>query len=118
MKTTGCACGCEKPAYSAVRTKEETSIKASPLNTLVLFPQRCTSCGRCREVCPHGVFGEAEGPVLLARPQACMECGACRNNCPAGAIAVDSGVGCAAAMIIGALRGTEPSCDVSGCCGC
>jgi ferredoxin len=34
-----------------------------------------------------------------------MECGACQLNCPTGAIAVDSGVGCAAAMIASALRG-------------
>lgn len=118
MSTTGCACGCEKPEAGSKGKKAERTLKASPLNTLVFFPDRCTGCGRCREVCPHGVFGEAEGLVLLVRPHSCMECGACRSNCPAGAIEVDSGVGCAAAMIIGALRGTEPNCDVSGCCGC
>jgi len=36
-----------------------------------------------------------------------MECGACQINCPSGAIAVDSGVGCAAAMIMAALRGKD-----------
>jgi len=43
----------------------------------------------------------------------CMQCGACRMNCPAGAIAVSTGVGCAAA-IIGAMRrgdGGGASCD-------
>lgn len=31
---------------------------------------------------------------------------------------VDSGVGCAVAMIVGALRGTEPTCECRGgtCC--
>jgi len=40
-----------------------------------------------------------------------MECGACEKNCPEGAISVRSGVGCAAGIINGILRGTEPSCD-------
>jgi hypothetical protein len=43
-----------------------------------------------------------------------MECGACAMNCAPGAITVRAGVGCAAAVITGALRGTEPTCD----CGC
>jgi hypothetical protein len=36
-----------------------------------------------------------------------MECGACQLNCPTSAIAVDSGVGCAAAMIVAALTGKK-----------
>jgi ferredoxin len=48
----------------------------------------------------------------LVNPSACMECGACQLNCVTGAIKVDSGVGCAAAMIRAALTGKkEASCD-------
>jgi hypothetical protein len=36
-----------------------------------------------------------------------MECGACQVNCPTDAISVDSGVGCAAAMIRAALTGKK-----------
>jgi len=36
-----------------------------------------------------------------------MECGACQLNCPTGAISVESGVGCAAAMIYAALTGKK-----------
>jgi ferredoxin len=50
----------------------------------------------------------------------CMECGACARNCEFGAISVNSGVGCAAAIINGMITGGEPSCDCGGatsCCG-
>jgi NAD-dependent dihydropyrimidine dehydrogenase PreA subunit len=40
----------------------------------------------------------------------CMECGACAMNCEYGAIAVNSGVGCAAALINSMLTGGPPSC--------
>jgi hypothetical protein len=45
-----------------------------------------------------------------------MECGACQLNCPSGAIAVDSGVGCAAAMIKAALRGKDEVVCGEECC--
>jgi len=43
----------------------------------------------------------------LIHSDACMECGACQLNCPTNAIFVESGVGCATAMIVAALRGKE-----------
>jgi NAD-dependent dihydropyrimidine dehydrogenase PreA subunit len=81
-------------------------------NTLVYTSELCNGCGLCVDVCPHAVF-EMEGrKAVLARPQACMECGACRLNCVKGAITVESGVGCANAMIRAALTGRkEASCD-------
>lgn len=85
-------------------------------NTLVFHPGRCVNCGLCLDVCPHRVFGPGDRRVRLMRPDDCMECGACRVNCPSGAIEVDSGVGCAAAMIKAALRGRkEPVCGED-CC--
>jgi NAD-dependent dihydropyrimidine dehydrogenase PreA subunit len=80
---------------------------ASTINTLVYDPKLCIGCVMCTFVCPHGVFGMNGRIARLVRPEACMECGACELNCPAGAITVDSGVGCAAAMIGAALRGQE-----------
>ena len=76
-------------------------------NTLRYDSDLCINCGICLAVCPHGVF-EPDGKVVkLAHPSACMECGACQVNCPPMAIAVDSGVGCATAMIIAALKGKK-----------
>ena len=85
----------------------------SASNTLLYDDSRCIDCGMCTIVCPHGVFAQGEGVAVLARPASCMECGACQRNCPSGAITVVSGTGCAAAMILAALKGQkEPAaCD-------
>jgi NAD-dependent dihydropyrimidine dehydrogenase PreA subunit len=64
-------------------------------------------------VCPHGVFVSQNGKARLADKEACMECGACQLNCPTGAIQVESGVGCASAMIYAALTGKK---NTSCCC--
>ncbi len=79
--------------------------------SLVLDAERCNGCGRCEEVCPHAVFRIVARKAEVASRDNCMECGACRLNCPLGAIQVDSGVGCAAAIIGSMRRGGEVSCD-------
>jgi len=101
--------------------------------TLELDAEKCTGCGRCAEVCPHGVlvlrFADRQrsvSPRISENPtarivdrDACMECGACARNCPAEAISVNAGVGCATAVLRRAMRGTEPvcgCCETSSCC--
>ena len=86
------------------------------VTTLALDPERCIGCGRCAEVCPHGVFEIAGKKARIADRDACMECGACALNCPAAALAVSAGVGCAAAIIQSWFTGGEPSCDCGGNC--
>jgi NAD-dependent dihydropyrimidine dehydrogenase PreA subunit len=93
-------------------------------STLRYFPDRCINCRRCTQVCPHGVFAEGEHRAELVCSAGCMECGACALNCPVQAIEVQSGVGCAWAMISAALRGKDmDSCECScggpesSCCG-
>jgi Fe-S-cluster-containing hydrogenase component 2 len=78
----------------------------------------------CSTVCPHGVFAQPGDLAVLEHYERCMECGACSLNCPTGAIEVDSGVGCAQALMLAALRGKSddeaccgPSDDGEGCCG-
>jgi NAD-dependent dihydropyrimidine dehydrogenase PreA subunit len=86
-------------------------------------PLKCTGCGMCIEVCPHDVFEMLDRKIVIRNKDACMECGACQRNCPVGIIAVNAGVGCAAAIIGGMMTGSEASCDCSGskktggCCG-
>lgn len=89
--------------------------------TLQLFTDKCTGCGRCVEVCPHGVFELRDKRAAVTDRDLCMECGACAKNCEFGAITVNTGVGCAAAIINSLIYGGAPSCDCSGtgnsCCG-
>ena len=54
-----------------------------------------------------------EEKAAIVDRDACMECGACALNCAAKAISVDAGVGCAAAVIQGMIKGTEPTCGCS-----
>lgn len=87
--------------------------------TLVLSTDACVGCGKCMEVCPHGVFAISDKKARIEDKDLCMECGACAKNCPTNAISVDAGVGCAYAVIRGWLTGREPSCDCasnSECC--
>lgn len=90
---------------------------------------RCTGCGMCSIVCPHGVFVEDNGTATIDDRDACMECGACARNCPTGSITVKTGVGCAMAVINSALGREASSCccvidtpenespDTPSCCG-
>ncbi len=88
--------------------------------TLELDAAKCNGCRMCIEVCPQAVFTYENKRAVIVDRDACMECGACAMNCPEGAISVSAGVGCAAAVLNGMLRGTEPNCDCgdsSACCG-
>ena len=87
--------------------------------TLKLNPEQCIGCGRCAQVCPHGVFSVADKKAQIEDKNSCMECGACTKNCPTKAISVEASVGCASAIIKSWFTGKEPSCDCSSsgdCC--
>ena len=88
------------------------------VTTLSFNADKCTGCGKCTEVCPHGVFEVNERKARIVQKDLCMECGACALNCPAKAIEVNAGVGCAAAIIMSWFTGKEPTCGCSdgGCC--
>ena len=80
--------------------------------------EQCIGCGRCLEVCPHGVFTMIGDTAQIIGKDKCMECGACALNCPMEAIRVNAGVGCASAYVKSWFTGQEPTCDCGngGCC--
>lgn len=86
--------------------------------TLKLDAEKCNGCRMCLIVCPHAVFEMRDKIAVIVNKDACMECGACEQNCSEDAIEVKAGVGCAAAIIQGAIKGTEASCgcDTDSCC--
>ena len=93
----------------------------SDVTTLSYDNEKCISCGRCFEVCPHGVFDIESGKAYITDKDFCMECGACALNCPVTAIDVNAGTGCAAAIIKSWFTGGEPICgctdtDATTCC--
>ena len=89
------------------------------VTTLEYNAEKCVGCGRCTEVCPHGVFDMADiteqssVTAYIVDKDSCMECGACVMNCPAKAIDVNAGTGCAAAIIQSWFTGKEPTCGCS-----
>ncbi len=93
--------------------------------TLEYTKEKCTGCGMCATVCPHGVFHVTGGKAEIIDRDKCMECGACMINCPEGALTVKQGVGCAYAVIISKLKRRDTiSCDcdsdnpqAQNCCG-
>ena len=87
--------------------------------TLELDVEKCSGCLMCTIVCPHEVFEMQNKKSSIKHKDNCMECGACALNCPDQAIIVKTGVGCAAGVINGFIKGTEPNCGCDGnsaCC--
>jgi NAD-dependent dihydropyrimidine dehydrogenase PreA subunit len=79
--------------------------------------ERCTGCGTCPRVCPHGVLALDGGTAVLAHEDRCIECGACELNCLEEAVTVTRGVGCLVAIIREELLGIAA--PGTGCdCGC
>ena len=84
------------------------------VTTIAYNEEMCTGCGRCAEVCPHGVFDVDGNKATIIDRDSCMECGACSMNCPVEAIEVNAGTGCAAAIVMSWFTGKEPECGCSG----
>jgi len=87
------------------------------VSTLKVDADKCTGCGMCGVVCPHGVFDMQNKKAAIVDLDGCMECGACATNCHVDAISVTPGVGCALYIIQTWIKGKEAaSCGDANCC--
>jgi ferredoxin len=88
-------------------------LKYLEMNTLEYDVKKCTGCGMCAIVCPHRIFKVEGKKAEVVRGDKCIECGACMRNCAFDAIKVDSGPGCAAAVLASRFKGkgAKASCD-------
>lgn len=57
----------------------------SPNPQLAVNFTKCTGCGRCAEICAHGVNTVEPGEKVKAEFTNCVLCGDCIEGCPAGA---------------------------------
>lgn len=74
--------------------------------------KKCTGCTMCAQVCPRNVFVMENKKAKIADLGACIECGACMTNCAYGAIKVETGPGCAAAIL--SSKGGKAECGCRG----
>jgi NAD-dependent dihydropyrimidine dehydrogenase PreA subunit len=86
------------------------------VTTLFIDTDKCNGCGTCIEVCPHGVLSVVNGRAEIIDKDSCMECSGCTTNCPTKAIYVQSGVGCANAILKGKLLVRTPNSEDTDCC--
>jgi len=45
------------------------------VTTLAFESEKCIGCGRCTEVCPHGVFDIIDDKAYIADKDSCMNVG-------------------------------------------
>ena len=77
---------------------------------------KCIGCGICVDVCPHNVISINDKIAYLSNKDRCIECGACDKNCPTNALEVETGVGCAYAIINSWFIKKGKKENTSGCC--
>lgn len=78
-------CDVETPNAALFLRPEFTAQQAVGQPVPVVDTDRCTSCGRCAEVCRYHAIVVVAQRVLIF-PELCHGCGSCTRQCPAGAL--------------------------------
>ncbi|MFO7695566.1 MAG: 4Fe-4S binding protein [Anaerolineae bacterium] len=52
----------------------------------IYYAERCTGCGLCVAVCPHGVLSMVAEQAAFSMPENCVYCGECELACPTEAV--------------------------------
>ncbi|MBO9446809.1 ferredoxin-type protein NapF [Ruegeria sp. R14_0] len=79
-------------AFLSARIRQEAGPIARPPGAIDhSFPQLCTRCGDCAEVCPEDVIAiGADGfPRFQPTDDPCTFCGDCAQTCPTDALNID-----------------------------
>ncbi|MBM3497348.1 MAG: 4Fe-4S dicluster domain-containing protein [Armatimonadetes bacterium] len=90
METKGYTSLADFRGKAVSRVKGQTQVERRQTVVAAIDPERCTSCGTCVRVCPHGATkDDREGPIRLIAEE-CSGCGLCGELCPVGAISLRS----------------------------
>lgn len=78
-------CDVEEPNAALFLRPEFTARQAVGQPVPMVDTNRCTSCGRCAEVCRYHAIVVVAQQVLIF-PELCHGCGSCTRQCPEGAL--------------------------------
>ena len=105
-------CDVEAPNASIFLTVENATEQTVSVPIPVVDSSRCSSCGKCAEICQFNALAVA-GPSVLVFDELCHSCGGCARICPEQAICEQPRkIGTIQTGQIGPIRLTEGRLDI------
>ena len=68
------------------QTFEKSGDTSAGPGRAVVERSKCTGCGLCQELCPHGAIHMTY--IANVAPERCVGCGVCVENCPVEALSL------------------------------
>lgn len=79
-----------RPEYEAhIRDKSCPALVCTELIHYYIAENKCTGCGVCLEVCPHGAVTGEKKQAHVINDQKCQKCAICKEQCKFDAIVVE-----------------------------
>lgn len=79
-----------RPEYEAhIRDKSCPALVCTELIHYYIDENKCTGCGVCLEVCPHGAVTGEKKQAHVINDQKCQKCAICKEQCKFDAIVVE-----------------------------